>query len=95
MTAVALLFAIYQVRPSPFCVLDELDASLDEANVGRFVTVLRQFLDSSQFIVITHSKQTIASANCIHGVTMAERGVTKMISMKFRDTNPEPALKES
>ena len=95
MTAVALLFAIYQVRPSPFCVLDELDASLDEANVGRFVTVLKRFLDASQFIVITHNKQTIAAANCIHGVTMPERGVTRMISMKFRDAHLEPALTEN
>ncbi len=95
MTAVALLFAIYQVRPSPFCVLDELDAALDEANVGRFVEVLKQFLDSSQFVVITHSKQTIACANCIHGVTMPERGITKMISMKFRDAHLEPVLTEN
>lgn len=95
MTAVALLFAIYQVRPSPFCVLDELDAPLDEANVSRFVEVLKQFLDSSQFVVITHSKQTIACANCIHGVTMPERGITKMISMKFRDAHLEPVLTEN
>lgn len=85
MTAVALLFAIYQVRPSPFCVLDELDATLDEANVDRFVTVLKQFVNYSQFIVITHSKRTISAANSIHGVTMPEKGVTKMISMKFKE----------
>ncbi|MBO4545875.1 MAG: chromosome segregation protein SMC, partial [Verrucomicrobia bacterium] len=89
MTAVALLFAIYQVKPSPFCVLDELDAPLDEANIGRFVSVLKTFVDFSQFIVITHSKQSIAAANCIHGVTMPERGVTKMISMKFREGTDE------
>lgn len=94
MTAVALLFAIYQVRPSPFCVLDELDAPLDEANVSRFVTVLKQFVDFSQFIVITHSKQSIAAAHCIHGVTMPERGVTKMISMKFRQESDELVKQE-
>ena len=89
MTAVALLFAIYQVRPSPFCVLDELDAPLDEANVDRFIAVLKQFVEFSQFIVITHSKLTISAANSIHGVTMPERGVTKMISMKFQELTDE------
>ena len=85
MTAVALLFAIYQVKPSPFCVLDELDAPLDEANVDRFITVLKHFTEFSQFVVISHSKRTIAAANSIHGVTMPERGVSRMVSVKFRD----------
>jgi chromosome segregation protein len=84
MTAVALLFAIYEVRPSPFCVLDELDAPLDEANINRFTRVLKRFLDRSQFIIMTHNKRTIAMADVIYGVTMEERGVSKVMSMKFQ-----------
>ena len=83
MTAVALLFAIYMVKPSPFCLLDELDAPLDEANIGRFVDILRQFTKHSQFLIITHNKRTIASADTIYGVTMQERGVSKVLSMRF------------
>ncbi len=83
MTAVALLFAIYMVKPSPFCLLDELDAPLDEANIGRFVEMLRTFTKHSQFLIITHNKRTIACADAIHGVTMQERGVSKVLSMKF------------
>lgn len=84
MTAVALLFAIYQVRPSPFCVLDELDAPLDEANINRFIRVLQRFLEKSQFIIVTHNKRTIGMADAIYGVTMQERGVSKVMSMKFQ-----------
>ncbi len=83
MTAVALLFAIYMVKPSPFCVLDELDAPLDDANVGRFTNILREFTKYSQFLVVTHNKRTIAAADTIYGVTMQERGVTQMIAMRF------------
>lgn len=83
MTAVALLFAIYQVKPSPFCVLDELDAPLDDANIGRFTTMLREFTKYSQFLVISHNKRTISASDRLYGVTMQERGVTKLISMKF------------
>ena len=83
LTAVALLFALYLVKPSPFCVLDELDAPLDESNIERFTTLLKRFVSSSQFIIITHNKRTVAAANAIYGVTMQERGVSKTVSMRF------------
>jgi chromosome segregation protein len=83
MTAVALLFATYMVKPSPFCLLDEIDAALDEANVGRFVQVLREFGSTSQFIIITHNKKTVTGAGSLLGVTMEESGVTKLISVKL------------
>lgn len=85
MTAVALLFSLFIVKPSPFCVLDELDAALDDANINRFVDTLKEFLLQSQFIIITHSRQTIATADVIYGVTMQTRGVSKVVSMKFSD----------
>ncbi len=83
MTAVSLLFSIYQVKPSPFCVLDELDAPLDESNINRFIRVLQRFLAHSQFIVITHNKRTIGMADVLYGVTMEEHGVSKIVSVKF------------
>jgi chromosome segregation protein len=86
MTCVALLLAIFKSRPSPFCVLDEVDAALDEANVDRFVGVLRAFLSSTQFIVVTHSKKTMASATTLYGVTMEESGVSKRVSVRFEST---------
>ena len=89
MTAVALLFSLYQVKPSPFCVLDELDAPLDDANIERYVQKLREFLAHSQFIVITHSKRTIAAADVLYGVTMQERGVSRIVSVKFDSTHKE------
>ncbi|HEY5621632.1 MAG TPA: chromosome segregation protein SMC [Pontiella sp.] len=85
MTAVALLFSLFKVKPSPFCVLDELDAALDDANISRFVDALRGFLSQSQFIIITHSRQTISAASVIYGVTMEARGISKVVSMKFAD----------
>jgi len=85
MTAVALLFAIYKVKPSPFCVLDELDAPLDDANIGRFTDMLKTFTAYSQFLVISHNKRTIAAANVLYGVTMQERGVTELVSLRFND----------
>jgi chromosome segregation protein len=83
LTAVALLFALYMVKPSPFCLLDELDAPLDESNIGRFTNLLGKFVDNSQFIIITHNKRTVSAAQAIYGVTMEERGVSKTVSMKF------------
>jgi chromosome segregation protein len=90
MTAVALLFSIYQVKPSPFCVLDELDAPLDESNINRFIRVLQRFLEHSQFVIITHNKRTIGMADVLYGVTMQEHGVSKIVSVKFHKAN-EPA----
>ncbi|MDR2551778.1 MAG: AAA family ATPase [Treponema sp.] len=85
MTAVALLFATYMVKPSPFCLLDEIDAALDEANVGRFVQVLREFGGKSQFIVITHNKKTVTGAQTLLGVTMEESGITKVVSVRLEN----------
>ncbi|HJN82639.1 MAG TPA: chromosome segregation protein SMC, partial [Verrucomicrobiota bacterium] len=86
MTAVSLLFSIYQVSPSPFCLLDELDAPLDESNINRFIRVLKRFLDQSQFLIITHNKRTISMADTLYGVTMQEQGVSKIVSVKFQET---------
>ncbi len=83
LTAVALLFATYMVKPSPFCILDEIDAALDEANVGRFVTLLMEFGEKSQFIVITHNKKTVTGAKTLLGVTMEESGVSKLVTVRL------------
>ncbi len=83
MAAVALLFAIYLVKPSPFCILDEIDAALDDANIGRFCEMLRSFTKQSQFLIVTHNKRTISEADTVFGVTMPEKGVSKLLSMKF------------
>jgi chromosome segregation protein len=89
LTAVALLLAIFQFRPSPFCVLDEVDAPFDEANIGRFVKVLEEFLDSTKFIVVTHSKKTMTSATTLYGVTMEESGVSKKVAVKFEEVGED------
>ncbi len=86
MTAVSLLFSIYQVKPSPFCVLDELDAPLDESNINRFIRVLQRFLAHSQFIIITHNKRTIGMADVLYGVTMQEQGISRIVSVRFHKT---------
>jgi chromosome segregation protein len=85
LTAVALLLAIFRSKPSPFCILDEVDAALDEANIGRFTGVLRDFLDRSQFILVTHSKRTMACADVLYGVTMQESGISRRIAVRFED----------
>lgn len=83
LTAIALLFAIYLVKPSPFCVLDEVDAPLDDANIARFVKVIQKFAKQSQFIVVTHNKGTMESGETLHGVTMEEPGVSRLVSVKI------------
>ena len=85
MTAVALLLAIFRARPSPFAILDEVDAALDESNVGRFTDLIKEFLDQSQFVIISHNKRTMAIADVLYGVTMGEPGVSRRVSVKFSD----------
>ena len=85
MTAVALLFSIFMIKPAPFCMLDELDAALDDANIGRFVEQLKEFLRQSQFLIITHNQHTIAGSDLVYGVSQQEKGVSRVISMKLSD----------
>ncbi len=85
LTAVALLFSLFKSRPSPFCILDEVDAALDESNVKRFVSILNEFLDNSQFVMITHNKKSMSIADCLYGVTMQEPGVSKQISVRLHE----------
>ncbi len=84
LTAVALLFALFKIRPSPFCLLDEVDAPLDEANIDRFLAVLRSFIQTTQFLIITHNRKTIAMGDALYGVTMEEPGISKIVSVKVR-----------
>ncbi|MGH2569431.1 MAG: chromosome segregation protein SMC, partial [Bacteroidota bacterium] len=88
LTAIALLFAIYLVKPSPFCILDEVDAPLDDTNIDRFTRILRKFSDNTQFIVVTHNKRTMEAANALYGVTMEEEGVSKLVSVRFNESVP-------
>ena len=97
LTAIALLFAIYLVKPSPFCILDEVDAPLDDANIDRFVLLLKQFSQNTQFIVVTHNKKTMEVADCLYGVTMEEPGVSKLVSVRWnteRSQEIEPEDRE-
>ncbi len=84
LTSTAFLFAIYLIKPAPFCILDEVDAPLDDANVQKFTQMIRQFSDNSQFIIVTHNKQTMASVDVIYGVTMQEAGVSRLVPVDFR-----------
>jgi chromosome segregation protein len=94
MTAVALLFSIYQVKPSPFCVLDELDAPLDESNISRFLKMLDNFIDNSQFIIVTHNKRTMSRADVIYGVSMQEFGISKPIGVRMTTEDTKPSKQE-
>ena len=85
LTAIALLFAIYLVKPSPFCILDEVDAPLDDANVDRFTKIIRDFSESTQFIVVTHNKRTMEAADTLYGVTMQDEGISKLVSVRFNE----------
>jgi len=89
LTAVALLLAIFQYRPSPFCVLDEVDAPFDEANIERFVGVLKDFLQWTKFVLVTHSKKTMTAATTLYGVTMQESGVSKQVAVRFEDVTDD------
>ena len=86
LTAVSLIFAMFQVKPSPFCILDEVDAPLDEANVARYNEAIRTMTDSSQFILITHIKKTMQMVDVLYGVTMPEPGVSKIVSVQVNDS---------
>ncbi len=96
LTCVALLLAVFRSKPSPFCVLDEVDAALDEANIGRFVAVLRDFLSFTQFVIVTHSKKTMSGGDTLYGITMEESGVSKRVAVRFEDVSEDghilPAL---
>ena len=83
LTAIALMFGMFKYRPSPFCLLDEIDAPLDDANIGRFIEMLRSMMDKTQFIIITHSRKTMEIADRLYGVTMEEPGVSKLISIQL------------
>jgi len=85
LTAIALLFAIYQVKPSPFCILDEVDAPLDDANIDRFIKIIRKFSVETQFIIVTHNKRTMEAADSMYGVTMAQEGISTIVNVKFND----------
>ena len=94
LTAVTLLLAIFRYRPSPFCILDEVDGPLDEANIGRFVDVLSEFLDQTKVVIVTHSKKTMSSATTLYGVTMQESGVSKRVSVQFSDVSEDGSIRE-
>ena len=95
LAAVSLLMAIFQFRPSPFCVLDEVDAPFDEANIGRFIDVLKSFLGWTKFVIVTHSKKTMTAATTLYGVTMQESGVSKRVSVRFEDVGEDGRISEA
>lgn len=89
LTAIAFLFAVYYTKPSPFCLLDEVDAPLDDANVMRFVELIKDFSKRTQFMMVTHNKKTMESASCLYGVTMQEPGVSRMVSVRLERAQDE------
>ncbi len=89
LVAVALLFAILKTKPAPFCVLDEIDAALDDANINRYTSYLKKINEDTQFILITHRKTSMEIANVLYGVTMEEKGISRMISMKLKENENE------
>ncbi len=95
MTCIALLMSIFKSKPSPFCILDEVDAALDEANNQRFNLIVQEFLEQSQFIVITHSKRTMTIADQLYGVTMQEQGVSKRVAVKFDQVDAHGRISET
>jgi chromosome segregation protein len=95
MTCVGLLLAIFKSRPSPFCLLDEVDAALDEANIGRFVGVLKEFKKTTQFIMITHRKPSMCEADVLYGVTMEQAGVSKRLNVRFEDVADDGSFREA
>jgi len=95
MTAMGLLMGIFQYQPSPFCILDEVDAPLDEANTGRFTQLIRDMAAQTQFIVITHAKKTMEAAEGLYGVTMQEQGVSKLVSVRLSSAPPPPPVPAS
>ena len=90
---VTLLLAVFRYRPGPFCVLDEVDGPLDEANIGRFVDVLNEFLDHTKVVIVTHSKKTMSAATTLYGVTMQESGVSKRVSVQFNDVSDDGSIR--
>jgi len=87
LTATALLFSLYLLKPAPFCIFDEVDAPLDDANIGKFNKIISEFSKESQFIIVTHNKMTMSSVEAIYGVTMAEQGVSRVVPVDFRSLN--------
>jgi chromosome segregation protein len=92
LTAIALLFSVYLIKPSPFCILDEVDAPLDDLNISRFVRLIERFQEHTQFIVITHNKLSMEAADHLYGVTMEESGVSRLVSVSFEELDADDPL---
>jgi chromosome segregation protein len=88
LTATAILFSLYLLKPAPFCIFDEVDAPLDDTNIDKFNKIIRKFSDESQFIIVTHNKRTIASTDVVYGVTMVEQGVSRVVPVDLRQLEP-------